>query len=393
MHRFVRLEHRELPLALRAMIAPDMPPAKRLAMARGLIPLLTKDLLLALYFLAGDKDPDVAREAQISLRDLPETLTFVGVDGESNSKLLHFIACQKYDNHHIHERVARHANTSDATLALLAETTTDDRVIETIVGNERAILRCPSILFGLTRNVRTPQSAIDRLRRFYALQTRREYVVDLPPEQAAVAATRPAPPPPKPRAPVAAEVSAAERLLSVPDEMLHRCVRLTDLASDEFAIDGLFAADLLNDPEKPLDDEERVPILKRIAKLSMVDKLLLGLKGNTEARRVLIRSPNRLIQEAVLGNPRVTVAEVVMVVKERSTPQAVVQKIAGNREWVRHYELRRELCFSPKAPARFIYRSLPVLSPKDLKRLADSRSVPGYTRQMAKSLMARQEKR
>ena len=116
MPRYQRLEYHELSPALQAIITPEMPAAKKIAMARGLIPLGTKDLLLALYYLSGDREAAVAREAQKSLRELPESLTLVGIGADTSSKLLHFLATQEFDNNHLHEKVALHRNVQPDTL-------------------------------------------------------------------------------------------------------------------------------------------------------------------------------------------------------------------------------------------------------------------------------------
>jgi hypothetical protein len=383
MARFQRLEHHELTPALQQIITPDVPPAKRIAMARGVVPLGTKDLLVALYYLSGDRDRLVAKEAQQSLRELPESLTLLGIAGDASPKLLHFIAAQPYDNHHIHEKVALHRNVEDATLAFLAEQTPFASVIEIIGRNEVAVLRQPLILRGLARNRRTPVSVLERLTQFYELEKGHPYRDDLPRETVEAPPPVEAPPlPPPPR-----------EGLQLLDDRLHPCVRLPELLSEELNVDELFADDLLEEPEKELDESQRTPMLQRVARMNMVDKLLLAMRGNSEARRLLIRNPNKLIQEAVLDNPRIAVKEVIDVVKERSTPQNVVERVCNNREWTRYYEVTLELCWHPKTPARFIFRALGTLMVKDLKRLSDSRNVPGFTRQQARYMLQRREQR
>jgi hypothetical protein len=123
----------------------------------------------------------------------------------------------------------------------------------------------------------------------------------------------------------------------------------------------------------------------------MVDKLLLAMRGNLEARNMLIRNPNKIIQEAVLDNPRISAREVLELAKERTTGQTVIEKIANNREWTRSLEVTRALCWNPKTPARFIFHALPLLGRKDLRRLAASKNVAGFTRQQARGLLARRE--
>jgi hypothetical protein len=124
----------------------------------------------------------------------------------------------------------------------------------------------------------------------------------------------------------------------------------------------------------------------------MVDKLLLPCAGNEEARKVLIRNPNKIIQEGVLQNPRSR--------SPRSSKRsraldlaAVIDRICNKREWTRYYEVMHLLCWNPKTPMRFIYRALGVLSAKDLRKLASSHNVAGLTRQQAFKMLQRREKR
>lgn len=396
MPKFQRLKHDELSPHLQGVIGPNMPPAKRIALAKGLIPLGTKDLLLALYFLAGDLDRQVAREAQKSLKDLPESLTILGLSGKVSPKLLHFVATQSYDNFHIHEQIALHRQVREDTLIHLGRHTEHERVIGILAGNERAILRCPSILHGLARNPRTPQSTVDRLTKFYEIDKGHSYREDLPPELRAET-ERPAPQPkpeikPEPEAEAGAPLS--DRMV-FPDERLHPCVRLGDLAGAEFDSDLLFADDLMHEPddddgtaEGPSEQQART-MMARIARMKMIDKLLLAMRGNAEARKILIKNPNRLIQEGVLQNPRVRVREVIEAVKERSTSQNVVERICNNREWTRYYEVCHQLCWHPKTPARMVFRYLSKLNFKDLNKIARSRNVPGATRNQALKMAQR----
>lgn len=387
MPRYQRLEYHELSPALQAIITPEMPAAKKIAMARGLIPLGTRDLLLALYYLSGDREAAVAREAQKSLRELPESLTLVGIGADTSPKLLHFLATQEFDNNHLHEKVALHRNVQPDTLYYLAEHTRHESVLGIIAGNEKAILRYPFVLLGLTRNHQTPQSTIDRLKQFYQVEKGRAFEEDLPPEWRTVAAQPPPPPPVEPE-----PAAAAPATLEIPDERIHPCVRLPDLLTLDLPFDEMFADDLVQEPEQKLTDDRRTPLLKRIAKLTMVDKMLLAMRGNTETRRALIRNPNKLVQESVLQNQRLTITEIVEIVKERSMPQNVIDRICNNRDWTRYYEVQHQLCWHPKTPARFVFRALSMLNDKDLRKLAGSHNVPGFTRQQARSFLTRREK-
>ena len=51
-------------------------------------------------------------------------------------------------------------------------------------------------------------------------------------------------------------------------------------------------------------------ISERLAKMSPAERMMEGLKGDQEARSVLVRDPNRIVYSAVLQSPRLTDVEV-----------------------------------------------------------------------------------
>lgn len=389
------LEHDELSARVRQELTEDAPFQKRIAYAKGLIPLGTADLLSTLYYLAGDPDGRVRKEAQQSLRELPESLVFVGVGKEASPKILHFLGTRPYDNHHIYEKVALHPKVSDDTLAHLAEHSSVDRVIEIVAKNEAAVLRSPAILNGLFHNPHVPRSTLERLEKFYQIQKKRSFRDDLPEEARRVAEegrSLPKPPPRERLSPEQALEREKDILLQIPDDRLHPCFRVTDLLNPEFDVDGLFSLDLVHDSEKELAADEKLPLLNRINRMKMVDRMLLALHGNMEARKFLIRTPSKMIQECVMRNPKITTREIVALIKERATSQNVIEIISRNREWERNYELVHQLCWNPKTPRQFIARVLPRLSFKDVRRLSTSKMIPAFTAAQARNLATRMEK-
>ncbi|MCZ7584289.1 MAG: hypothetical protein M5R36_13645 [Deltaproteobacteria bacterium] len=177
--------------------------------------------------------------------------------------------------------------------------------------------------------------------------------------------------------------------MEFPDDRLHSGFRIEDILSEDFDTPDLFAFDLMRDPDEDLTEDERRPFIQRIATMTMVDRLLLALRGNKEARTFLIKSPSKMIQDCVLRNPRITPREIADAVKERSTSQNVIATICRNREWVRSYEIAFNLLWHPKTPMAFVVRHIGRLNAKDLHRLAHSRQVPATTAQQAKRLLNR----
>ncbi|MCV4684158.1 hypothetical protein OFB94_31210, partial [Escherichia coli] len=73
---------------------------------------------------------------------------------------------------------------------------------------------------------------------------------------------------------------------------------------------------------------ERISILNRILKMGMKDRVRLAMKGDREARNILIRDPNRIVAQAVIQNPRITEQEVEKIAAMRSVPEDILRKIA-----------------------------------------------------------------
>ena len=86
---------------------------------------------------------------------------------------------------------------------------------------------------------------------------------------------------------------------------------------------------MLVEPEKakPVNPS----LYNQILQMKVGEKLKLALKGNKEARTILIRDANRLIQRFVLQNPRISDDEVLAVAKNRSLDQELLRKIGEHR--------------------------------------------------------------
>lgn len=122
----------------------------------------------------------------------------------------------------------------------------------------------------------------------------------------------------------------------------------------------------------------------RIRRMPVAERLKLALRGNLEARNVLARDPVKLVQGAVLRNPRVTLEEVVNIAKSRSVHGDLLREVASEKEWVRQYGIRQALVQNPKTPVTVSLALLKGLRERDIRQLARSRNVPGVVQQAAR---------
>jgi hypothetical protein len=128
-------------------------------------------------------------------------------------------------------------------------------------------------------------------------------------------------------------------------------------------------------------------------RLGVKDRIKLAMKGDREARNILMRDPNKLVCQAVIANPKITEQEVEMISAMRSVPEDVLRKIAINRQWSRNYKIGHNLARNPRTP---IANAMPILNKmqlKDLVALINNRNVSDAVRRHALRLsMARKGK-
>ncbi len=127
-----------------------------------------------------------------------------------------------------------------------------------------------------------------------------------------------------------------------------------------------------------------------IMAMGVAAKVKLALRGNKDARAILVRDPARQIRRFVLLNPRITDGEVISVARNRSADEELLRLIAGKRDWVRNYQVKLALVTNPKTPLPLALRQLQTLSERDLRQIAKSRNVSativGQARRMVHNL-------
>jgi hypothetical protein len=131
------------------------------------------------------------------------------------------------------------------------------------------------------------------------------------------------------------------------------------------------------------EDEQSEGFLKSLQKMKMVQKLRLAVKGDREVRNNLIRDPSRLLQLAVLSNPRISDTEITAIAHSKNVDEEVLRRISTNREWVKIYQVRAALTKNPKTPLPIALKMVQTLMAQDLKLIAKSKTVPNAIAQAA----------
>lgn len=139
-------------------------------------------------------------------------------------------------------------------------------------------------------------------------------------------------------------------------------------------------------------DEQKVKVrseslLQKVRKKSMAGKVRLAMTADKETRDLLIRDSSRMVQIAVLSNPRITDGEVASIAYSRHVDEEVLRRIAGSREWIRFYPVRLALATNPKTPLSISMKLIAGLNRQDLKNIARSKSVPSVVANEARRRM------
>ncbi|MCK5351614.1 hypothetical protein KAJ77_03495, partial [bacterium] len=152
-------------------------------------------------------------------------------------------------------------------------------------------------------------------------------------------------------------------------------------------------ATLPEEMEEVPEDEEDLNISQRIQRMNIGQKIKTGMKGDKEARTILIKDTNRDVYMAVLKNPGLKENEIEMLTKNTGTNVEILRAIANNREWVANRNILNGLVMNPKTPVNLSIRFLSRLGRKDIEFIAKSRSLPVALRNNAKRMISTKVKR
>ncbi|MDP8225477.1 MAG: hypothetical protein P9L99_19105 [Candidatus Lernaella stagnicola] len=416
MRPFEPMSWDELPNSVKDAFPQDAPMSTKMMAARALLPMGTSDLAILLYHLAADSDRRIRATARRSLTSLPRELLLPLLADQISPKILHWFANRDLPDAHLFEVLVLNRNAVDETIELLARTRNEESVLNIIANNQERLLRDDAIVRALLDNDALPLATAERVRNFVEMATGRpieeilrgpepepEEPLDEPVEKEDFDAETDAAFDMEESAeavetelPTEAELEESIDLdaplgIEVDPDLfaeLEQSVDLDDLETEVFEPEEEFTVEFLLDPGRDLSSQERRSMVFRIRQLREVDKMRLAMKGNIEARQILIKSPNKMVQEAVLRNPRLTIEEVIKLTKDKTAREEIIRMITGNRDWTKNYQVVHGLCLNPKTPLPTAIKFLLRLNIRDLHSLAKSKQVPGMVSVQAKKVAA-----
>lgn len=386
---------------VRAIIGGTAPQTARLAAASGLLPLPQTDLFEVLVALRQSDDAEIAAAADETLQSQTADDILVAARAADTAPLvLDYLATVPAAERSLQEAIVLNSRTPDRAVANVASLTTHAAILELIAVNQQRLVRSPEIIDAILANAARSADAERR-----AQETRREFFEKERGAQQIAQELRAR------GKNAAAEFfeSAELRGLSADDAWLiaehievsdadldhswlpaERYEELADETPEEHAANfkRVIEFERIENGELPA---ERVTLIRRIMFMNVKDRMKLGMKGDREARSILIRDSNRIVATAVINNPRVTDQEVENIATMRTVADEVLRLIGMNRAWARSYTIIHNLVRNPRTPIPTVVTILPRIRTKDLQHLSQNRNVSeGARRQAVRLVQARE---
>jgi len=382
---------------VQAIISGKAPQPARLAAARGLLPLPQKDLLEVLVALTTSDDTQIASAATETLKaETADELLSAASDQETAPNVLAYLATRADGTPQLYEATILNTRTPDNALAKLAATTPHGSLLELITINQQRLVRSPEIIDALLSNPACTGEAERRAREtrkeFFEKERGARQIADELRARGQTAAAEFF---------ETAELTTLAGELSVEDAwLIAQHIEVSDADLDESWLPAEryeeliyeSAAEAAANAQRVIESErresgdvssERVSLIRRIMFMNTKDRMKLAMKGDREARGILIRDSNRVVCAAVVKNPRITEPEIENIAGMRTVADEVLRIIALNRSWIRSYAVIHNLARNPRTPIPTAMNILPRIRTKDLQTLAQNRNVSEAVRRHA----------
>lgn len=393
---------------VKAIVSGAAPRSAVLAAARGILPLPQSDLLEVLVFLTKNEDTELAENARNTLTAQDEkSLGILVKTDQISPNVLGFFAEQEYLSQPVQEAILSNPITPPPSIVKFARNTKNGDLLEFISFNQQLLIRIPAIIDAIINN---PFRTAEAERR--AQETKREFFEKERGAQQILNELR-------------------SRGMDAAAEFIERAEfarNLQDVSSDTNLSykDAILIAEHIEVPDSETDDSwlsleyieeiyeeseahrqeilnkilgefsfeeegvsgERISMINRIMRMNMKDRIRLAMKGDREARNILIRDPNRVVAQAVLQNARITDQEIEKISAMRTVPEDILRQIAVNRQWSRSYTVTHNLARNPRTPIGNVMGILTRLQQRDLVALAKNRNISDAVRRQAVRIAA-----
>jgi hypothetical protein len=333
--------------------------------ARGLLPLDADDQMRALLTVVDDPEQGIAEMSRAALAATPPDalLRFLSAGAPTSIEL--DIIARRTEDSFVLEQIISSKSVADETLEVLARTATG-RPQEALIVNQVRLLRRPSLIDALFAN---PNLTADGRRRL--LEVREEFFEK-----------------------EVRRKEAERRLEQEAAEAAAASVIWTLTAEEQAEVDAARAED---EAEATLSEEQfktelgEGRISKRIATMTVSEKIKLAYAGGKEERRILIGDSNRLVNQAVLKSRGITLNEIESICQMRHLDDEVFRTIAGRREWARKPSIVLALVKNPKVPLAITMPLVRFVPMREIRLISRDSNLADGLRVMARKTL--EEKR
>jgi len=384
------------------MIEGTAPRNAVLAAASGLLPLPQSDLLEVLVFLRQSGDQEIAAAALETLEaENNDALLVIAKIDTTSPRVLGYLTSRAGAPRELYEAAIQNRSTPDEALAEFATSTSESSLLELIALNQERLVRSPQLIEAILANPARSSEAERRAR-----ETKKEFFEKERGAQQIAAELR-----------AQGKVAAAEFFetaelttddggkLSLEDAwLIAEHIEVTDADIDDSWLPAEHYEELLAEtPEERaaavqriVESErietgsissERVSMIRRLMLMNTRDRMKLAMKGDREARTILVRDSNRVVSTGVINNPKITEQEVENIAAMRTVSDEILRLISMNRVWARSYSIIHNLARNPRTPIPTVLNILQRIRTKDLKNLSQNRNVSETVRRQALRLV------
>jgi hypothetical protein len=141
--------------------------------------------------------------------------------------------------------------------------------------------------------------------------------------------------------------------------------------------------------EGPEAERHAASLHERLRGLTIVEQLKVAREGTSTERVALERIYGKVVWEALLRNPRITIPEVMRLAKMGTMPRPLLELIVGNPAWLQVPQVRRALLSNPRLTTEMVRKVLLLLPRDELQVVPQITAYPPAVRMAAKGMLGR----
>lgn len=330
--------YEELDSFLKRALDPTKPQLL-MALAKGAAPLSPDVLVASWCYLSQQDDVGLKEAAAKSIQEYPEKSFLSALVPHFPAWALYQITKIFSGKENILEAVLLHENCPVEVFLELASNCSE-RLTILIANNQERIIEYPEIVSALESNPNNLKSNTDRLKQFLRLAGLKFF-----------------------------EIETKTDAVTVTEEAPAKSEKIADL------------------DQEVLTEEKRTSLHQFVATLTIGAKVKLAIKGNKEARGILIRDANKTVATSVLKSPRISESEVSHYATLKNVAEDVIRNICREPTWTKLYPVKWALVNHPKTPLANALLYLKSLTLRDLQQVTKSKTIQVPLRKAAKELL------